>query len=424
MANFSTKERLLASLLSATPRLKKLIKRLYITVNAFIYRKKYNYKILDERINEIVNPFEITQQESFWGYYDKSPINEDGKILAHCTKRNTKTKPVSVESLNIVEIDLITKSVEHIGESFSYTWQQGCRTQWLNNDLIMYNIFADYTYKAVVYSINKKEIIKYFNLPVQDAFHTDYFLSINYQRIMKLRPDYGYRNLSLPSDETMHNIREDGIWKVDYETGHSIMLHTLHNITSHEPKEIFRTCLHKVNHVMINSSGDGFIFIHRYYQGKRRFDRLMYSNFKSLKVLVDNGMVSHCCWIDNETVFGYFRYNNKNGYYYCNVQSGKITPCLTMTNLQVGDGHPSCCGNWIVFDSYPDKSRMQHLYLYNRKTDEVTPLLELYQSTKYMGECRCDLHPRFSNNGELVFFDTVYSGKRTHSYINVGKITK
>ena len=329
-----------------------------------------------------------------------------------------------MESLNIVEIDLITKSVEHIGESFSYTWQQGCRTQWLNNDLIMYNIFADYTYKAVVYSINKKEIIKYFNLPVQDAFHTDYFLSINYQRIMKLRPDYGYRNLSLPSDETMHNIREDGIWKVDYETGHSIMLHTLHNITSHEPKEIFRTCLHKVNHVMINSSGDGFIFIHRYYQGKRRFDRLMYSNFKSLKVLVDNGMVSHCCWIDNETVFGYFRYNNKNGYYYCNVQSGKITPCLTMTNLQVGDGHPSCCGNWIVFDSYPDKSRMQHLYLYNRKTDEVTPLLELYQSTKYMGECRCDLHPRFSHNGELVFFDTVYSGKRTHSYINVGKITK
>lgn len=173
---------------------------------------------------------------------------------------------------------------------------------------------------------------------------------------------------------------------------------------------------------MINKAGDGFIFIHRYYQGKRRFDRLMYSDFKSLKVLVDNEMVSHCCWIDNKTIFGYFRYNNENGYYYCDIQNGRITPCLSMTNLQVGDGHPSCYGKWIVFDSYPDKSRMQHLYLYNKEKDMVIPLLELYQSVKYMGESRCDLHPRFSYDGKKIFFDTVYSGKRTHSYIDVSKI--
>ena len=105
-----------------------------------------------------------------------------------------------------------------------------------------------------------------------------------------------------------------------------------------------------------------------------------------------------------------FRYQSKNGYYYCDIQTGIITPCLTMTNLNLGDGHPSCYGDWVVFDSYPDKSRMQHLLLYNKKRDEIFPLLEVYQSVDYMGECRCDLHPRFSQDGRFIFFDTVFTG--------------
>lgn len=55
MANFSTKERLIASFLSATPGLKRLVKQIYITINAVIYHKDYNAKILDSRVNEIVS---------------------------------------------------------------------------------------------------------------------------------------------------------------------------------------------------------------------------------------------------------------------------------------------------------------------------------------------------------------------------------
>lgn len=46
---------------------------------------------------------------------------------------------------------------------------------------------------------------------------------------------------------------------------------------------------------------------------------------------------------------------------------------------------------------------MQHLYLYHIKTCELFPLLELYHGLKYTGECRCDLHPRFSKDGRYVF---------------------
>lgn len=419
MANFSTKERFIATLLSATPRLKQIVKKVYIQINSVVYRKKYKYRILCDKIDRIESPFANLNYESFWGYYDKCPLSNSGFLLAHLSERNTKKKPSATESIEIVALDVNNNKIVNIGLSKSYTWQQGARTQWLNDDVLLYNDYRGGKYKAVAYSLKNQSELKIFDFPVQDSYSTDYYLSINYRRIMYLRPDYGYRNTPLYSAFEMNNLMDDGIWKIDYKTGNAILIHSLQDITNCETKQVFSSCFHKVNHVMINKSGNSFIFIHRFYKGKRRFDRLIYSDFNKLKVLVDNGMVSHCCWIDDKTIFGYFRYQEKNGYYYCDVLTGNITPCLSITDLNLGDGHPSCCGDWIIFDTYPDKSRMQHLYLFNRKNDKIIPLLEVYQSVDYVGECRCDLHPRFSQDGRYVFFDTVFTGKRNLCYIDL-----
>lgn len=421
MPNFSKKERLIASLLSVTPGLKNFIKKTYIYVNAVVYRRGYRFKILDERIHEIKIPYG-NESESFFGYYDKSPIGKN-LVIGHLTSFPTLNLPSPDASISIAVTDIFNGQIDIIGESNSYTWQQGARTQWLDDDKLIFNVFDGAQYGAKVYSISSRKIVKTFPLPIQDTYKTDFFLSLNYQRIMRLRPDYGYRNLPLLSDDEMRDLQNDGIWKVEYDTGKSELLFSLQDIIAIGYKDIFDNCLHKVNHIMINDSGTGFIFIHRFYQGKRRLDRLVYSDFNSLRVLADDEMVSHCCWVDDNTVLGYLRHKGSDGYYYCDIKSGTITPCDAMTELQIGDGHPSCCGDWIAFDSYPDKSRMQHLYLYNRKTNSIVPLLQLYQSVKYMGECRCDLHPRLSSDARFVFFDSVYSGKRALCYIDVSKIT-
>jgi Tol biopolymer transport system component len=87
--------------------------------------------------------------------------------------------------------------------------------------------------------------------------------------------------------------------------------------------------------------------------------------------------------------------------------------------LHTGDGHPSFNGRFVAFDTYPDKSRMQKLYLYDIAENIVIPVVELFQNIKYKNETRCDLHPRFSNDGRLLFFDSVYSGQRTLNYIDL-----
>lgn len=420
MANFSTKERLIASFLSATPELKKLVKQLYININAVIYHKNYNAKIWDSRVNEIVSLF--SDSESFGGYYDKTSINNEDLVLVNIPTQPTSAKPNPKYPIGIRAVDLKTGQEVNLIDSVAYTWQQGARSQWLDNSTIIFNVLKDNKYKALVYSLSDRAIVKEFEYPVQDAYLKDYFLSINYSRIMALRPDYGYRSLPIPSETELERLDDNGIWYVSYENGESRLLYTLQEITAIEPKSVFDVSLHKVNHLMIKPDGKGFIFIHRWYKGKRRFDRLMYSDFRTMKVLADDEMVSHMCWVDDNTVFGYLRYKGKDGYYFININTGKFTSCVKMTELAMGDGHPTVYREWIVFDTYPDKSRMQHLYLYNIKTCELFPLLELHHGVRYIGECRCDLHPRFSKDGKYVFFDTVYSGKRTLCYIDISRI--
>lgn len=422
MASFSAKERFLASLLSATPGLKSAVKKAYVYFNAMLYKKAYKYKITDSRISAIEDPIEHfeNQLESFFGYYDKCPLRNK-LLISHVSSYSTRNLPSEKQKIGIAITNLDTNSTKIVTETKTYTWQQGARTQWLSEDLFIYNDLDEQKniYVSQVYSVSQAAVINTFDFPVQDSFGTNYFLSINYSRLMELRPDYGYRNLPRLTKTKMADYDNDGIWFVNYETKESHLIHSLSQILTFESKDIFGSCEHKVNHVMISKDGKGFIFIHRFYQGKRRFDRLMYSDFKSLKVLVDYGMVSHCCWIDDENIFGYFRVSGSDGYYYCNIRTNEITECKEMTNLRLGDGHPSCFEDKIVFDSYPDKSRMQRLFVFNKKTLQVSELVNVFQSIKYMGETRCDLHPRFSDDGNYIFFDTVYKGLRRQCYINI-----
>ena len=425
MANFSAKERFIASLLSATPGLKSLVKDVYVRVNALLYKKSYTSRLFDERLSaiNIVLPSE-ENGETFFGYYDKSPINKDGWVLFHEAAVPTSLIPNPDKPIRIALFHSETGMRRSIGLSSSYTWQQGARAQWLSEDELLYNDFRKGRYVAVLYSLKAEKELLVFDYPVQDSFGRDYFLSIDYRRIMYLRPDYGYRNLPLPSMDEMNDLEHDGIWRVDYADGRRCLIHSLKEIITCEPKAIFSSCLHKVNHVMIRPDGKGFIFIHRFYQGKRRFDRLMYSDFHSLKVLADDGMVSHCCWIDEKTVFGYLRFEGRDGFYRYSLDTGEMKYCPEPSEYNMGDGHPSCWKDWIVFDSYPDKSRMQHLTLYNWRTNEIVPLLEVWQNVCYKGQTRCDLHPRFSADGRKVFFDSVYSGKRRLCFVDVSNIVK
>ncbi|OBU12064.1 hypothetical protein AYY19_08465 [Photobacterium aquimaris] len=306
----------------------------------------------------------------------------------------------------------------------AFNWQQGCRTHWLTKDKFIFNDydFERNEYCSFVYSLKKGCVEDKIKVPVQDSFSDKYIISICYKKLASLRPDYGY--FRHKNENENENENEIGIWKYSFSSKSLELIITIKELLAFEFDLNDKHCKHKVNHVMISPNGEYFIFMHRYYnQSGKRFDRLILADNsgKLLKVIADFGMVSHCFWYDSNTIIGYLRSSEgKDSYWLINIKTAKFSLFKPWEDTN-GDGHPSVYNDFILTDTYPDKSRMQTLYLTNKKSNLDISLGEFFHGFKFSNETRCDLHPRFSLCGNFVFFDSVYTGKRQLHYLDISK---
>ena len=181
-------------------------------------------------------------------------------------------------------------------------------------------------------------------------------------------------------------------------------------------KSSFEKAKHYVNHIMISPNGDKYIFLHRWIKNGIKKDRLIlgFLENKDLKILSDNEMVSHCFWKNNNEIIAYLRNDKKiDNYFIINLRKNKISNfSKNKFFINIGDGHPNIYKNKMVFDTYPNKSRMQELFIYDFENDNVEKIAEFFESLEFYEETRCDLHPRFSYDGKYIFIDSVHSGKR------------
>lgn len=415
MASFNNQEQKIAKYLSKNPRLKGIIKRLYQFISYLLYKK-------NEKFICIYPIFKLGRlnNESFFGYYDKSPRSKCGEFTVfHESICKTKNKPSSSIPINIVLHEKSTNKYLKIGESQAYNWQQGSRVYWLDDESLVYNFYDDQKkiYRSKFFSTKTRESYS-INSPLYDCFGKEYGLSLNFTRLNALRPDYGYR--CTPSECSLENLDGDGLYKTDFKSEKTQLLISLRQLVNLSQKESMLDAKHKVNHIMISPDGKKFIFMHRWIsKSGRRFDRLLVANSsgKELKILVDDEMVSHCCWYGNDKIVGYFNYtSNGNAFYKISLSTFEVT-LLSEKLLHLGDGHPSIYKNKLLIDSYPNKSRMKKLYVFDISNNTLTCIGEFYESLRYDGETRCDLHPRWSSDGEGIFIDSVHDGSRGLYYI-------
>jgi hypothetical protein len=411
MSYYNSFERFLAQTLSYLPGIKNLMKRIYQFLNYILYKKNFHFQSLYP-----MHQVSETTQENFFGYYDKSPENVSGNytIYQRC-KQSTTQKPSTNYPVQIVLKDINNNTDEIIGESCSYNWQQGTKLQWISPEKFIYNFFDNNskTYKARIYDAFAKKEIAIIDKPIYDCFQDQYALTLNFQRLAKLRPDYGYRNSKEKIDFTDNTI--DGIYKIDLKTNTTNFLFSINDVIEISLVSSMKNAKHKLNHIMISPDGENFMFMHRWLiPGGKRIDRLLISNKngEKIKILVDEGMVSHCCWLNNKTIIGFFNYcTNKNSFYKIDIESCIIEP-LSDKLTRFGDGHPTFHNSQMVFDSYPDRSRMKHLYIYDLIKDKVQEIGQFFEPLKYFGETRCDLHPKWNYTGDKIYIDSAHEGKR------------
>ncbi len=421
MQRYSKLMMILVRFLDSCPSIKALAKWCYYIVCSLLYSKQYKVKLASGEMRLRDANF-AGFFSTFFGYYDKSPWNKTQTRMAfHGINYPPHQIPDPDTPVSIVVAKPDLSDPMEIGKSFAWNWQQGSRLCWLSDKQVIFNDYISqedqYVAKVVDVETRTTAIIPY---PMNDVYKDKYGLSLNYDRLERMRPDYGYKNRPEAVKSLKPIDEEDGIWWVDLQTGKGELIISLSRLNCFENKVSMNAAWHKVNHIMISPQGDKFIFLHRWFVRNKKYTRLILSssNGKDLRVLLDEDMVSHCWWVNNNAILCWARFRGQNNYYLIDTDGDDIHPLGDFSLL--GDGHPSVSPDKtiLVTDTYPDKYRMRYLVLLSLDTKVATKVGEFYEPLKYSSQSRCDLHPRWSPDGRKIALDTVYSNKRRLTVIS------
>lgn len=407
-------EQTINNYLHSFPQIKKVVKRAY-QVGMYSVSKKVKYE------GDIHKVSPDDGYEYFFGYYGISPWDGTDRYML-CLRAKDTTKSVApCDPAEIILIDTHNNSWKTIATTNTWNVQQGCMVQWLGPDYkekIIYNDFRNGQYVSIILNVRTKEE-KVINMPIYSV-STDgkIAITLDYSRLHRLRKGYGYSNLEDEhANEKCPN--ETCLWQIDLENNNLIPLLKYTDLYNFETRESMVEAEHKVNHIMLNPSGNRFMVLHRWVVGSKKYTRLITANIDGTELvnLNDDNMTSHCYWKNDNEILAYaHKYKYGNGYFIMKDRSDVYEPVWTSLK---SDGHPSYSpkGDCVVTDTYPDRKRLSKVYLL--KGSEIKTIAKVYAPFKYDNDLRCDLHPRWNRKGDKVSIDATFEGKRALYTIKV-----
>lgn len=389
---------------SLKQRVKRVVQNNPLTSKLFsmyVHEAKYLYALTRPKVVlhpqtslRILDP----KGQTFFGYYTRSPYR-NGHYVYHRISSN------SLRLNQTVEIVLDGKT---IATSKAWNWQQGTLLQWVDDQHIIFNDYRNQHYVSVLLNIESLKETR-IDFPIYSVSSKgDFALSLNFKRLAKYRPDYGYFNESY--DDVLDFDPKDGIYWVDLVQNTSRLWISFEDLVNLSTQDTMQGARHKVNHLDISETNTEALFLHRWFKSGVKYTRLIEVDIKTktMTVLADHGMVSHCAWNQSAIIAYLEDEHHKSHYVEINATSKSL-----LENCP-DDGHPSLSTSkeWLVTDSYPNYKSMSTLYLASKPFKLAFELAQFYSGRRYKGTKRCDLHPRFSPNKAEVTLDTVYQGKR------------
>lgn len=393
------------------------------TIRHFIYGlyQRFLYYI-SPKISVEGNVEIITPDDGFeylFGYYDKSPWSPSGHFMLATRVKSTTKKADSTETAEIVTIDLLNnKTIKTVATTRCWNVQQGCMAQWIDDEKILYNDYRNGGYCSIVKNIYSGDE-RIIDMPVYAvSMDKKIALTLDFNRLHRLRPGYGYAN---EKESTCDEICPDKtcIWKINLESNIITPLLKYSDFANFEARSDMKGAEHKVNHLMISPDGNRFMVLHRWFKNNVKYTRLVTCNIDGTNMynLSDDDFVSHCCWKNNEEILSYLnKHDGGKGYYLMKDKTKEYSRLWTELAM---DGHPtySYDGQHIVTDTYPDRKRIQTLYVMTG--DSVKRIARVFSPFKFGGDVRCDLHPRWKQDGSQICFDASFKGKRSICVVNV-----
>jgi heme-degrading monooxygenase HmoA len=359
----------------------------------------------------------------WFGYYDKLQFDPTNRFVL-CMEvdfEGRSPKPEDEISIGMIDLKNDDKWIK-LGNSKAWSWQQGCMLQFIpgSDSLIIWNDRHEGQFISHIMNIyTRKEKILPFAIYAlsPDGIHA---VTTDFERIQDTRPGYGYAGIPDPNQKEIAP-ENAGIYICNLQTGKKKLIISYAQMTNMpfssddnankdraEQKNWF-------NHLLFNTNGSRFIFLHRWKAVNKKdvggFATLMYTSDtegKDIRLVDPSNYTSHFIWRDETHIAAWTRQPSHGpGFYVFTDGKPEETYALNQKKMPV-NGHNTYLPhnhNWILNDTYPDKDRMQHVYLFNSKTNKKIALGDFYLPPQYKGEWRCDTHPRASNDGKMVCID-------------------
>jgi hypothetical protein len=234
----------------------------------------------------------ITQgpQAHWFGYYDKLQFDPENRLVLGMAVDFEDRPPTPEDRIRLGMVDLADRNrwIE-FGQTNAWCWQQGCMLQWLPgaDSQVIYNTRQGDHYGSIIQDVKTGEQ-RVLEAPIYTvSADGKTAMSVNFARLGVLRPGYGYEGIPDPyQGQPMTN--EDGIRRVDLETGKVELVISLAQMLQVEPQSSMANSLNWFNHLLFNPRGDRFIFLHRWRPDtKTRWETRM---------LTAKSMVPTCMW--------------------------------------------------------------------------------------------------------------------------------
>ncbi|GAU85788.1 hypothetical protein BIWAKO_05736 [Bosea sp. BIWAKO-01] len=402
----------------------------------------------------------------FFGYYDKTNWGAGNRILLghRVAARDFELAPDSVAEIGY--FDLAGSGEFHVcGRTTAWNWQMGSQLQWLDaarSERLIYNIRTDGStglypgFGSVIFD-RASGCSRQLDTPIYVAAPNGrYALTVDYERLYVTHKTIGYAGLAGRRADLQPCPGDDGIHRLDLETGETRLLVSYADLKALDHRPSMAKAIHWVSHIEINPSSNRILFLHRWTERVEdetcflhrliTMDpdggsiRLLECSDHPLPQLQDDFdptavgtfdyekseyQISHPLWRDDDhiIVWGphagaihYHLYEDAEPALVSIVGKGVLTENGHMTYSPVDQ-------RWLLTDTYPDPvSNERILILYDVANDIRYDIGTLYADPKLTKENRCDLHPRWSQDGRTVCIDSMHEHERQIYAIDVSSI--
>lgn len=358
--------------------------------------------------------FSLPGKHVFFGYYDIQQLNHaQDKMLVTVIPQNANTKK---DAAQLQWVDISSGEYHDIAQTRAWCWQQGARLRWhpVQENVVLYNdVEADH-YVMRAYDLQQnKEVAVYPRAMYDVTPDFQYGLSLNYSRLQRLRPGYGYN--TLPDQTENEKVpKDDGIFLVDLNTNAERLVISYDQLVELTPEAANEW--NYINHISVAPDGGRFMFFHLWTPGAgARWHAKLYTakmDGSELACLEEEYITSHYCWRNgNELLTTSVGFGGSESHYIMyNISEGRRV-ILSNDHLR-HDGHPTYLGDseHIITDTYPLKDCMQHVFSDSVMGNDYDPICDIYSDPRMFDEKRCDLHPRVTPNNRIFTIDSTFSG--------------